>query len=98
MEDFLERFNYIFQKYKYNTLLEDVVRTLFLKGILEEYIEILNLMAVGDIYHKSFDEICELCRKYSSSRATWGLHLVKPCHSSFIHGILKNTPNFTTYQ
>ena len=61
LEDFLERFNYILQKSKYNTLQEDVVRTLFLKGILEEYIEILNLMASRDIYHKSFDEICEFC-------------------------------------
>ena len=25
-------------------------------------------MVSGDIYHKSFDEICELCRKYSRSK------------------------------
>ena len=68
LEDFLERFNYILQKYQYNNLQEDVVRMLFLKGILEEYIEILNLMAANDIYYKPFDEICDLCRKYSCSR------------------------------
>ena len=29
---------------------------------------------------------------------TRGLHLVKPCHSTFVHGILKNiTHNFTIY-
>ena len=68
----MEQFNYILQKSKYNTLQEDIVRTLFLKKKLEEYIEILNLMASGDIYHKSFDEICELCRKYSRSKAKTG--------------------------
>ena len=52
LEDFMERFNYILQKSKYNTLQVDVVRTIFLKGILEEYIEIINLMAAGDTYHK----------------------------------------------
>ena len=32
-----------------------------------------------------------------SSISTWGLHLVKPCHKTFIHRILMNTPNFTKY-
>ena len=26
-----------------------------------------------------------------------GIHLVKPWHRAFIHGILKNTPNFIRY-
>ena len=34
--------------------------------------EILNLMASGDVSHKSFEEITELCRKYSRSRAKAG--------------------------
>ena len=69
LEDFLECFCFVLQKSKYNTLQEDAVRTLFLKGILEEYVEILNLMAWGDVSHKSFEEITEVCRKYSKSRA-----------------------------
>ena len=72
IEDFLERFNFVLQKSKYNTLQEDAVRTLFLKGILEEYVEILNLMASRDVSHKSFEEITKLCRKYSRSRAEAG--------------------------
>jgi len=39
-----------------------------LKGVLEEYIDTLNLMAAGDIYQKNFETICELCRDYSRSR------------------------------
>jgi hypothetical protein len=39
-----------------------------LKGVLEEYIDTLNLMAAGDIYQKNFETICELCRTYSRSK------------------------------
>jgi hypothetical protein len=39
-----------------------------LKGVLEEYIDTLNLMAAGYIYQKNFETICELCRAYSRSR------------------------------
>ena len=72
LEDFLEHFCFVLQKSKYNTLQEDAVITLFKKGTLEEYVEILNLMASGDVSHKSFEEITELCRKYSRSRAKAG--------------------------
>ena len=44
LEDFLERFCFVLQKSNYNTLQEDAVRTLFLKGILEEYVEILKTL------------------------------------------------------
>jgi hypothetical protein len=68
----MERFGYISQKSKYHDLLEDAIRALFLKGISKEYLEMLNLMALGDISHKPFSEICEMCKKYSRSRAkTW---------------------------
>jgi hypothetical protein len=66
---YMERFGYISQKPKYHDLPEDAIRDIFLKGILEEYLEMLNLMASGDISHKPFDEICEMCKNYSRSRA-----------------------------
>ena len=65
----MERFAYISQKSKYHDLPEDAVRALFLKGISEEYLEMINLMASSDIYHKPFAEICEMCKNYSTSRA-----------------------------
>jgi hypothetical protein len=68
LEDFLERFIYILQKSKYNGLQDEAIKTLFLKGVLEEYIDTLNLMASGDIYQKNFEEIGELCRTYSRSK------------------------------
>jgi hypothetical protein len=64
----MKRFAYISHKSKYHYLPDDAVRALFLKGISEEYLEILNLMASGDISHKPFSEICEMCKNYSRSR------------------------------
>jgi hypothetical protein len=68
LEDFLERFTYTLQKSKYNDLQDEAIKTLFLKGVLEEYIDTLNLMASGDIYQKNFEAISELCRTYSRSK------------------------------
>jgi hypothetical protein len=78
LEDYMERFAYTSQKSKYHDLPDDAVRTLFLKGILEEYLETLNLMASGDISHKPFTEICEMCRNYSRSRAKTGKSVRDP--------------------
>jgi hypothetical protein len=74
----MERFGYISQKSKYHDLQEDAIRDLFLKGISEEYLEMLNLMASGDISHKPFSEICEMCKNYSRSRAKIGKNVRDP--------------------
>jgi hypothetical protein len=58
----MEIFGYISQKSKYHDLPEDAIRDLLLKGILEEYLEMLNLMASCDISHKPFAKICEMCK------------------------------------
>ena len=68
LDDYLERFIYTLHKSKYNDLREDPVRTLFLKGIFEDILESLNLMEAGDISHKTFAEINEMCKNYSRSR------------------------------
>jgi hypothetical protein len=48
------------------------IHTVFLKGVLEDYINVLNLMASGDITQKPFDEILELSWKYSRSKSKDG--------------------------
>ena len=45
---------------------------IFLKGIQEEYIDVLNLMGAGDISQLPFATICNICRRYSRSRAKSG--------------------------
>ena len=68
LEDYLERVVYTLHKSKYSELQEDAVRTLFLKGISEDLLESINLMEAGNISHKTFAQISEMCKNYSRSR------------------------------
>jgi len=72
LEEYLEWFVYNLQKSKHRTMPRDLVRTIFLKGIREEYMDDLNLMGKGDISALPFEEIAELCEKYSRSKAKMG--------------------------
>ena len=54
LEYYLKRFIYTLHKSKYNDLQEDVIRTLFLKGISKDILESLNLIATSNISHKKF--------------------------------------------
>ena len=71
LEDYLERFLYNYQKFK-QRLNDNTMKTIFLKGIQDEYIDILNLMGSGDISILPFNDIGILCRKYSRSKAKHG--------------------------
>ena len=72
LEDYVERFVYNLQKSRHKALSTNAIRTVFLKGKLEDYTDRLNLMVVGDISQKPFKEIIELCRKYSHSKSKDG--------------------------
>ena len=78
LEYYLERFNYVLHKSKYNDLQEDAIQTLFLKGISEDLVENLNLMASGDVSQKSFAQSGEMCINYSRSRGKVGINLREP--------------------
>ena len=71
LEDYLERFVYNYQKSK-KRLNTNCIRTIFLKGILDEYIDTLNLMGARDISQLDFKEISKLCRKDPYSKARYG--------------------------
>jgi len=58
----VEIFQYNLQRSKMNQLIKDTKRTIFLRVIRVEPLEILNLMGGGDISKLSYDEVCELCR------------------------------------
>lgn len=61
LEDYVDIFLYNLQNSRQNTLNNETIRTIFLKGIQEEYMDVLNLMGLGDIFQLSFTEICNLC-------------------------------------
>ena len=44
LEEYLERFLCNLQKSKHHSLNPDIIRTIFLKGIRDEYLDILNVM------------------------------------------------------
>ena len=64
LEEYLEIFLYNYQKFK-QRLNDNTIRTIFLKGIQEGYIDVLNLMGARDISQLTFEEISNLCKKYS---------------------------------
>ena len=71
LEEYLEIFLYNYQKFK-QRLNDNTVRTIFLRGIQEEYIDVFNLTSVGDISQLTFEEISNLYKKYSQSKAKNG--------------------------
>jgi len=65
LEDLVGIFKYNIQRSKMNQLRKETLRIILLRVIRLEYLEVLNLMRVGDVSKLSYDEVCELCRRYS---------------------------------
>eukprot|EP00253_Pinus_taeda_P021145 PITA_21145 len=72
LKKYLERFAYNLQKSKLHSLNQDTIQTIFLKGVRDEYLDILNVMGKRDISNLPFEEIVELCQKYSRGRSKTG--------------------------
>jgi len=47
LEEYFEQFLYNLQKYKQHSLNPNTIRTFFLEGIRDEYLDILNVMGKG---------------------------------------------------
>ena len=68
LEDLIERFMYNVKRVKLHHLGFDTLKTLLLRTIRDEWIDLLNLMSGGDVYQFSFEEICETCKHISRGR------------------------------
>jgi len=44
---------------------KETLKTLLLKGIRDESLELLNMIGTGDVFHLPYDDVCELCIRYS---------------------------------
>lgn len=64
LEDYVERFQYNLQWFKIK-LDKPTMRTILLKGIRDECVELLNIMGRWDISQEIYDDICDLFRRYS---------------------------------
>ena len=65
MEKYMELFQYNLQRSKQRQLGKETLKTILLKGIQDEYLEILNVMGIGNVFQLTYDDIYELCRRYS---------------------------------
>jgi len=69
LEDLIERFNYNLKREKMDNLDEDTLKSLLLKAIRDEWIDILNMMGKGDIIQLPLSDIRELCVRISRGKS-----------------------------
>jgi hypothetical protein len=62
---------------------KETLKILLLKGIHDEYLEILILMGIGDVFQLPYDDICELCRRYSRGKFNTGNNYSEPSSQYF---------------
>jgi len=72
LQDLIERFMYKVKRGKLHHLGSNTLKTLLLRIIRDEWIDLLNLMSRGDVYQLSFEEICERCEHISRGKARVG--------------------------
>ena len=65
LEDFVERILYNVQRARQTNMGLDVLKIILLRGIRDECLDMLNLLGKGDISKESFENIIELCKRYS---------------------------------
>jgi hypothetical protein len=65
LEEYVEIFQYNLHTSPYRTLPGEVLKSILIKGMKDEWVETLNLMGKGDIYQETYEEIIKLCIKGS---------------------------------
>ena len=70
------------------------MKTLILKGIKNEFLELLNLIGKGDVFQLSYDDVCELCIRYSRGISKAGKNSRK--FSSFLSKSATRTGHIRT--
>ena len=65
LEYFVEIFLYNVQRDGQTNMGLDVLKIILLCGIRENCLDMLNLLGKGDISKESFENIIELCKRYS---------------------------------
>lgn len=65
LEEYVERFQYNLQRSLYANMPANVLKTIMIKGMKDQWVETLNIMCKGDIYQEDYDNIIDLCIKCS---------------------------------
>lgn len=72
LEDYVSCFLYTMQKNPQHVLAEDSQKLVFLRGVNDNCLEALDLMASGDISQSSWDDLEKICLNYSRSTVKKG--------------------------
>lgn len=67
-EDLIERFMYNVKREKLHLLGSDTLKSLLLRTIRDEWIDLLNITSKGGVYQLSFEEICGTCKHISRGK------------------------------
>eukprot|EP00253_Pinus_taeda_P020212 PITA_20212 len=70
LEDFVERLQYNLQRSDHPTMSKDILKTILLKGVRDDCLDMLNMLGKGDISKEPFDDIINLCMRCSRGAAS----------------------------
>ena len=65
LEDFVEKLQYNLQRSSHPDVSKDILKTILLKGVRDDCLDMLNMLGKGDISKESYDEIVNLCKRCS---------------------------------
>ena len=69
LEDFVERLQYNLQRSEHPNVSKDILKTILLKGVRDDCLDMLNMLGKGDISKESYDKIVNLCKRCSRGDA-----------------------------
>eukprot|EP00253_Pinus_taeda_P015881 PITA_15881 len=69
LEDYIERLQYNTQRSDHPDISKEIRKTILLRGLRDDCLNMLNMLAKGDISKESYDEICELAKRCSRGAA-----------------------------
>jgi hypothetical protein len=69
LEDFVERLQYNLQRSRHPDVSKDILKTILLKGVRDDSLDMLNMLGKGDISKEPYDEIINLCKRCSRGAA-----------------------------
>jgi hypothetical protein len=65
LEYFVERLQYNLQRSGHLDVSKDILKTIFLRGVREDCLDMLNILGKGDISKESYEDIVYLCKRCS---------------------------------
>lgn len=69
LEDYIERLQYNTQRSDHPDMSKEIRKTILLRGLRDDCLNMLNMLAKGDISKESYDDICELAKRCSRGAA-----------------------------